>query len=85
MDLQIGGIVLVPIIVAIVEGAKKLGLPKIYWPWLNAFLAVAFFALMTVVTQQPELLNAVTIGLNGLVIFLASAGLFDRSQKTLNL
>ncbi len=85
MELTVGTIALAPVIVAVVEGAKKLGLAKVYLPWLNAILALVFFSLMTVVTQRPDLLVPVTIGLNGLVIFLVGAGLYDRVQRPLNL
>ncbi len=85
MELTVGTIALAPVIVAVVEGAKKLGLAKVYWPWLTAGLSLAFYALTVFLVQRPDLLEPATIGLNGLVIFLASAGLFDRSQKTLKL
>ena len=85
MELQIGTIAIVPIIVALIQVAKKLGLPSHLAPWVNGGLALVFFALMTVVTQQPELLAPVTIGLNALIIFLVGAGVYDRLEKPLRL
>ena len=83
--LQLGGILLAPLVVAVVKGAREAGLADGWLPWLNAVLSTAFFALMMVVTNQPDLLVPVTVGLNGLMVFLASAGLYDRVQRPLRL
>ena len=45
-DLTIGVIPLALVIVALVEVAKRAGLPSQYAPWLNAVLAVAGYALV---------------------------------------
>ena len=85
MELTIGTIALAPVIVALIQLAKtKLGLPVEYAPWLNAGLSVTFYALVVFLAQRPDLLEATTIGLNGLVIFLAAAGVYDRAQAIAN-
>jgi len=78
--LQIEAIALAPLIVATIEAAKYLGLPKRYAPWLNASLSVAGYALMVAIQRQPDLLEPTTLLLNALVIFLTAAGFYDRAQ-----
>jgi len=82
-ELAIGGIALAGVIVAIIQVAKRLGLPSHLAPWLNGGLSVLFYALVVVVAQKPDLLQPVTLGLNALVIFLAAAGFYDRGQAIL--
>ena len=82
-ELQIESLLLVPIIVGVIQAVKAAGMPAKYAPWLNAVFSVAFYALMIFVTAQPEYLQGVNIVLNGLMVFLAAAGFYDRAEATL--
>lgn len=82
-ELVVGGILLVPIIVALVELAKSVGLPTQYAPWLNGVLSLAAYGLVVLVAQVPDALEPVTYGLNALIIFLSAAGFYDRAQAIL--
>ena len=83
-DLTIGVIPLALVIVALVEVAKRAGLPSQYAPWLNAVLAVAGYALVLLVQSRPDLLPTVETGLTALVIFLSAAGIYDRTGSAVN-
>ena len=85
VDLSIGSIALIPVIVALVELAKQVGLPADYAPWLTGVLSVAGYALVQLVAARPDLLEPVTIGLTGLIIFLAATGLYKVAQRTVAL
>lgn len=82
VDLTIGGIALIPVIVALVELAKMLGLPVDFAPWLTGALAVVGYVLVILVTAHPEFLQAVTVGLTAVIIFLSATGLYKTAQRT---
>ncbi len=82
-ELQIESLLLVPIIVALIQAVRAAGMPAKYAPWLNAAFSVAGYALMIFVTAQPEYLQGINIALNGLMVFLAAAGFYDRAEATL--
>ena len=82
-ELVIESLLLAPIIVALIQAVRMLGVPTKYAPWLNAVFSVAGYVLMIFITGQPEYLQAATIGLNGLMVFLAAAGFYDRAEATL--
>ncbi len=82
-ELVIESLLLAPIIVALIQALRMLGVPTKYAPWLNAVFSVAFYVLMIFITAQPQYLQAATIGLNGLMVFLAAAGFYDRAEATL--
>jgi len=84
-ELQIGIIVLAPVIVALIQLAKKLGLSAELAPWLNGALSVLAYILVVLVGKLPNLFEPVTLVLTALVIFLSAAGLYDRFQKPLRL
>jgi hypothetical protein len=81
--LIIESIALAPIISGIIEVAKRLGLPVKYAPWMNAGLSVLGFILIIYLKENPTLTQPVTIGLNALVIFLTTAGFYDRAKAIL--
>jgi len=74
--LTIGGIALVPIIVALVEVAKRVGMPHEYAPYLNGLLSVLGMILVQYVTQSPESEALVVLALQMIVLFLTNAGLY---------
>jgi len=83
LDLILEGVALAPIISAIIEVAKKLGLDVKYAPWLNAALSVLAFALIVVINNNPTLAQPAVIAVNALVIFLTTAGFYDRAKAIL--
>ena len=76
LELVIGGIALAPIIVALIELAKRLGLPSGYAPYLNAVLSVIAYVAVYYLGLYPGYTDWVVIGLNILLIFLSGAGLY---------
>lgn len=80
VELQIGSVLIAPVIVALIEVAKAAGLPGKAAPWLNGVLSAAGYGLMLLVQGQPGLLEPVSYALNALVIFLVAAGFYDRVQ-----
>lgn len=76
-DINIGSIAAMPIIVALIELAKALGLPTKYAPWLNAVLACLAYGVGLLVQAHPDWETAVTIALNMIITFLGAAGLYD--------
>lgn len=75
--MEIGGILLVPIIVALVEVAKSyFGLPSKFALLLNAILSVVGFALVQAVGLNPEIEPWVVTVLQALIVFLSAAGLY---------
>ena len=79
-ELQLAGVLLAPVVVALVGVAKKLGMPVKYAPWLNGGLSVLFYGLMVLAQLVPGSIEPMTYGVNALVIFLAAAGFYDRYQ-----
>lgn len=81
-ELSIGLVALPPLIVAVVELVKQLGLPSKYAPWLNGILTVIGYVLVRWGERQPELVPQIESVLIGIVVFLTAAGLYDRGQAT---
>ena len=76
IDLKVGDIVLLPLIVAIVEGAKEVGLPTKWARLLTGLLCVGGYALMLLVQAYPEYAQYVTMVLTAGSLFFASTGLY---------
>ena len=83
-ELQVGSILLAPIIVALVEVAKRVGMPSRYAPWLNGLLALLGYGLVVGVGLFPASMEPVSYGLSALIVFLTAAGIYDRAQATLS-
>ena len=75
-ELIIGGIALAPVIVALVELAKKLGLPSEYAPLANGALSVVALVVIVLLADNPEWQTLATVVVNALVLFLSGAGLY---------
>lgn len=76
-ELTIGAVALAPVIAAIVEGIKRLGMPSKWAPILNAALSVIAYLVITVyLVNQPDAMQAATVAINTLVLFLSAAGLY---------
>lgn len=82
MELQIGGIALIPVIFAAVEGLKRLGVPKDIAPWVTAGLSVVGYIGVLVVTDTPGYEKPIVMGLEMLIVFLAGTGLYVRTRGT---
>lgn len=80
-ELTIGGIALIPIIVALVEAAKRYaGVPSEYAPVLNGVLSVAGLLAMQYVGAHPEYEDEAVLVLQALILFLANAGLYETAR-----
>jgi hypothetical protein len=80
VDLTVGGLALVPVIAALCQAAKSMGLPVKYVPVLNAVLSVLAYALVVLVTQQPDTVPTITVIINGIVVALGAAGLYSTAK-----
>ena len=84
-ELQLGAILLAPIIVAIIELVKKAGMPTQYAPWANAGLSVLGYGLILFVEQMPQYEEPALMVLNMLLVFLSAAGVYDVAKRTAKL
>ena len=81
-ELVINNIYIMPIIIALVQFAKGIGLPTKFAPWLNGVLSVAFFGLMVFLKHRPDLETVVVAVLSGMILFLVNAGVYDLAAKS---
>lgn len=80
-ELFLGSIPMVPIIVGLVEVAKRyIGLPSQYAPWVNLALSALFYVVIGAVQLRPEMQEPLTLVVNVLVLFLGSAGLYTTGK-----
>jgi len=84
VNLTIGGIALLPIIVALVELAKGLGMKTSWAPWLTGFLSVVGYVLVMFTQSYPEYTSYVVSALTILTIFLGSTGLYTIGKNTVS-
>jgi hypothetical protein len=77
MELMLGTVALAPLIAALVQVIKALGVKAEYAPWFNAALSVLAYALIVAVQRDPALAEPVNVLLNALVIFLSAAGFYE--------
>jgi hypothetical protein len=76
-ELQIGDILLMPIIVGIVEGLKKFAnLPSRWAPVATAVLAAVGYGLMLWANINPEMVVWIQHGLKVIILALSAAGLY---------
>lgn len=80
-QLSIGTVAIVPLVVALVEAAKALGMNVKYAPILDGVLSVGGYAGALYIQSHPEYLPTVETGLVMATIFLASTGLYNRTLK----
>jgi len=80
-DLNIGGIALAPVIVALIELAKKFGLPSKYAIYVNAAFSVGAYFATFYLTSHAEVLPWGIAVIKAFIIFLTTAGLYDVSQN----
>ena len=83
-NLSWGGLALSPIIVAIIEGLKAGGMPASYAPLANFWLAaIAQATVYILTTNYPTAETTVLAFVQTAVLFLTSAGLYDRLKPYL--
>jgi len=79
-ELVIGGILLGPVLVALIQAFKHYGLPEQYAPFANLGLSALAGLLVLVVQMKPELLTPVTLALQVLILFLSTAGYYTTAK-----
>jgi hypothetical protein len=82
-ELVVDGIVLAPVIVALIELFKRLGMPVDLAPWANGVLSLAGYGVVVLIAQQPDLIEPVKIALNAVIVFLTGAGLYTTIKHVL--
>lgn len=85
LPLIIGGVALAPIIVALIEMLKALGVPVKYAPWINGLLSLVGYGAVMFLTLKPEYTSVAMWVLGGLIVFLTAAGFYDRAKATVRL
>jgi hypothetical protein len=82
-DLTIGGVAIAPLIVGLVNLAKRAGLPASYAPYLNGVLAVAGYLLVQYIAAHPDLLQTAQIVAVSVLIFLTASGMHQLGKTSL--
>lgn len=81
--LEFGGIALAPVIVAVVELLKRVGLPTQYAPVANAVLSALVYVGITYVNAGTIPAGLVGYVLNTLLYFLSAYGLYSGFKATI--
>lgn len=83
LELKIGDVLLLPLIMAIVEGAKTVGMPVEWARWLTGLLAVLFYGLMMVYNAMPEYQTYITALITVIGLFLGTTGLYTFTKSAM--
>lgn len=78
---EIGGIIIGPLVAAIIEALKAFGFPVRYAPYLNLGLSIAFWLLATAFGALPEYQSWIVAALQILIIVLTAAGFYEEGIK----
>lgn len=78
-DLTYNGIVLAPIIVGLVTLLKHYGMPAKFAPLANGLLSIGALALVQT-AQGWAGVNVADFAINAIVLFVATAGVYDLGQ-----
>lgn len=80
MELELGGVLVVPLIVGLVEAAKRLGLPAQYAALLSLALglAISIGAWLAMRTGGRELFDATLVGM---ALGLSASGLYSVARS----
>ena len=81
-NLQIGTVLLVPIIVALIEAFKAVGLPSQHAPWVNAILTVLGYGAVMLLERFPGYEPVAVMALTMLMIFLGAGGFYEVASRT---
>ena len=84
MDLIIGGMAAAPVIFAIIEAAKALGMDVKYARWANGLLSLAAYAVIQAVELGQIDSQYVTWAIFGLAVFLGTAGFYDVTKEVIS-
>lgn len=77
-DLTFGSIALMPVIVGIVEFAKRyFGLQTKHAPIATAILSVIGYAVIVITQQNPDLSQPAEHAIQAIIVFLGSSGLYS--------
>lgn len=79
-DLAIGNVALVPLIIGIISGAKRLGMPVKFAPWLAGALGILGFAIVRFLQVYPEFIETAQYVGSGVLIFLVTSGVYQLSK-----
>lgn len=77
---MIGGILIIPIVVAIVQGLKRIGMPSKYAPWANLFFMAVGYGLVQYVGLYPQAEPWIKMVLQIVILFLAANGLYTLGE-----
>lgn len=80
-ELVIGGIFMAPIVIALVELAKRIGMKTEFAPWLNGIISVLFYGVTVLIKERPDLEAIFVTITSGLLLFLFNAGVYDTAAK----
>lgn len=75
-ELQLFGLPLMALIVAIVQAAKALGMDVKYAPWVTGVLAALGYGVIQYIEVNPEAAVWVQYVLEALYVFLGASGLY---------
>ncbi len=85
MDFSIAGLPASAVIVALVEGAKRAGLPARLAPALALLLGVAWSVLTFAAAEQPRWRGLLDATNAGVVLGLIASGLYSATKTTVRL
>lgn len=85
MDFSIAGLPASAVIVAVVEGAKRAGLPVRFAPALALLLGVAWCVLTFAVAEQPRWRGLLDAANTGVVLGLIASGLYSTTKTAVRL
>lgn len=77
----IGGVLIAPLVAALIEVFKALGMPVRYAPVLNVVLSVIFWAIAQAYDLYPEHQTWIVAVLQVTVIILTAAGFYEEVIK----
>jgi len=77
IDLTIGSVALVPLIITIIELAKRLGLSSTAAPYVNIGLTVVAVTAVMFLRHTPEAVTGAVIVVQAIATILAVAGGYD--------
>lgn len=77
----IGGVLIAPLIAALIEVLKAVGMPVRYAPYVNVLFSIVFFAVAQAYSLLPEYQTWIVAVLQILVIILTAAGFYEEVIK----
>jgi len=81
MPTEIGGIIIAPIVAALTEALKALGMPVKYAGYANVVLSATFWLLAQAYNALPGYDNWIKAGIQIAVIILAASGFYEEGIK----